>query len=63
MRLNLNDQTAWEYIPSMQEARYASSSCSLGDNLYVFCGFNDQAGERQSIEKLRVTESVSEQRK
>ena len=45
----------------MNEARRECSSCALAGHLYVFCGYNSN-GDLQSIEKLRVVESCSEQK-
>ena len=52
----------WLEMPSMQVARTQSSSCSLAGSLYVFCGYNNERGGfLNSIEKLSLFESASEQ--
>ena len=42
----------WEEMPELNETRVYSSACSLGGNIYVFCGCNDEEGYANSIEKL-----------
>ena len=51
---------AWASMPQMHVARNAGSSCLLSNSLYVFCG-HKTAGYLNSVERLRIVESESEQ--
>ena len=33
----------WEWLPSMNNARYSHSSCTLRSGVYVFCGINKRS--------------------
>ena len=48
-------------MPQMQVARCNSSSCMLGDRLYVFCGVNSTENS-PSVERLVISESINEQK-
>ena len=61
MSIDLSSNAAaagWVDMPSMQEARERSSSCTLAGHVYVFCGYG-QNGRLISIEKLRLVASDS----
>ena len=34
------DANAWETLPSLHVPRFYHASCSLGDDIYVFCGLS-----------------------
>ena len=62
MRYDMFKET-WESMPPMQQGRKFLSSCSLRGYIYVIGGQNDSSQYLQTIEKLRVKESLSEQMK
>ena len=49
----------WEEMPSMIEEREKCSSCRLGKNLFVFCGYSAKKSYVGSIERLQIVESAS----
>ena len=60
LRFDLAKDT-WEEMPSMQEDRREASSCALAGYLYVFCGHKHGRYNLNSIEKLQLVDSASEQ--
>ena len=54
-----NAQNEWAFVPSLQIARNACSSCAVQTNLYVFCGHNS-GGHLNSIERLSLVENAAE---
>ena len=49
-------------MPSMNFARASSSTYKHNENLYVFCGTDAKGRILQSMEKLKVVSSLSEQK-
>ena len=55
------DENVWLPMPDMQVARAASSSCYIAGYVYVLCGGHKDSKWPNSIEKLFISESTSEQ--
>ena len=52
---------SWQKMPSMNVSRYGCSSCYVAGSLYVFCGISND-NYVNSIEKLKIIASLSEQK-
>lgn len=56
-RFNVANESV-DQMPHMRDARQNHASCSLGDSIFVFCGFGNTT-HLNSIERLQVSPNVA----
>lgn len=62
MRFDLKKKT-WDKMASMQSKKIITEICTVASYIYVFYYYLMQTPSHQLIERLRVVEPLSEQRR